>query len=132
MPWNKLTAASAFQRFLQSTPSTPVSPSALIPHHLHHPPSSSGTGRPKVATPAINTDEIEHIDKPGEEESRIGKGWLGDVDGYVQASFRRVSAGSAASLLKPPRNDMLTSAVVFRKLYVYRLTVPRCGIVQLF
>jgi hypothetical protein len=60
-----------------------VSPSALIPHHLHNPASSSGSNRPKVAsTPhTINTDEIEHIDKPGEEESRIGKGWLGDVDG---------------------------------------------------
>ena len=73
--------ASAFQRFLASTPSTPASPSALIPHHLHNPASSSN--RPRVASTshAINTDEIEHIDKPGEEESGIGKGWLGDVDG---------------------------------------------------
>ncbi|EKD03909.1 hypothetical protein A1Q2_01922 [Trichosporon asahii var. asahii CBS 8904] len=83
-------SSSAFQRFLATTPSTPVSPSALIPHHLHNPASSSGSNRPKVAsTPhTINTDEIEHIDKPGEEESRIGKGWLGDVDGGVPETMR--------------------------------------------
>ncbi|KAL1410133.1 hypothetical protein Q8F55_004136 [Vanrija albida] len=87
-------ASTAFQRFVATAPSTPGSPSNLIPHQLHNPPLPTllPGPRPKHADGGINlsTDEIERMDKgaSSEEGDRVGKGWLGQLEGGVPESMR--------------------------------------------
>jgi hypothetical protein len=61
-----------------------VSPSALIPHQLHHPPLLPGP-QPVTGGDAqpIPPEDIEQMERGGssEEEGRVGKTWLGDLEG---------------------------------------------------
>lgn len=81
-------SASTFQRFVGSSASTPVSP--LIPSTLNSTPivaaprrKPTGDGQP------IQTDDIENLDRGGsaEDDARVGKGWLGELEGCVNDFF---------------------------------------------
>ncbi|KLT39360.1 hypothetical protein CC85DRAFT_265546 [Cutaneotrichosporon oleaginosum] len=81
--------SSAFQRFVNSTPSTPASP--LVPQKLAQAPplrirTVMGPNDPQPIPP----EDIETMERGGsaEDEARVGKGWLGELEGGVPEGMR--------------------------------------------
>ncbi|BEJ11219.1 hypothetical protein CspHIS471_0106410 [Cutaneotrichosporon sp. HIS471] len=82
-------SSSTFQRFVNSTPSTPASP--LVPHKLAPGPpvrirTAVGLSEPQPIPP----EDIETMERGGtaDEEARVGKGWLGELEGGVPEGMR--------------------------------------------
>ncbi|GMK54408.1 hypothetical protein CspeluHIS016_0109940 [Cutaneotrichosporon spelunceum] len=81
--------SSTFQRFVNSTPSTPASP--LVPHKLAQgSPLRVRTAMGLNEPQSIPPEDIETMERGGsaDEEARVGKGWLGELEGGVPEGMR--------------------------------------------